>query len=88
MHLCIQLGYSVYRRVLRYYSGEEDGLGMSTEDNCCLDVGIHVCGAVGPFCAHCLSVLMYRTVIPFHRVDHGLSLWCMLHSQILLEFGL
>lgn len=22
-----QLGYVVYRRVLRYYSGEEDGLG-------------------------------------------------------------
>lgn len=58
MHLCIQLGYSVYRRVLRYYSGEEDGLGMSTEDKCCLDVGIYVCGAVGPFCAHYLSVLM------------------------------
>jgi len=24
-----QLGYVVYRRVLKYYSGEEDGLGES-----------------------------------------------------------
>ena len=23
----LQLGYIIYRRVLRYYSGEEDGLG-------------------------------------------------------------
>ena len=25
-----QLDYVIYRRVLRYYSGEEDGLGEST----------------------------------------------------------
>jgi N-terminal acetyltransferase B complex catalytic subunit len=34
MPLFLQLGYVVYRRVLRYYSGEEDGLGKNSHDRC------------------------------------------------------
>lgn len=60
-----QLGYIIYRRVLRYYSGEEDGLG---------EVLIHLfyqCNTLK--CLYCLSL---KRLISINRYEEGIIKRC------------